>query len=54
MVYARGYLDVIGRYLVRPAIDVEHPPLVPVSPLMEQPPSVKHGTVAATGSATAG
>ena len=54
MVYARGYLDVIGRYLVRPAIDVEHPPLVPVSPVMEQPPSVKHGTVAATGSATAG
>jgi hypothetical protein len=54
MVYARGYLDVIGRYLVRPAIDVEHPPFVPVSPVMEQPSSVKRGTGTATGAATAG
>ena len=53
MVYAGGYLEVLGRYLLRPAIDVEHPPL---SPVMEQPssPSVKHGTVTATGTATAG
>jgi fatty acid desaturase len=52
MVYAGGYLEVLARYLLRPAIDVEHPPL---SPVMEQSPSViKHGTVTAPGTATAG
>jgi fatty acid desaturase len=53
MVYAGGYLEVLRRYLLRPVIDVEHPPL---SPAMEQPPSIiKHGTtVTATGTAAAG
>jgi hypothetical protein len=51
MVYSRGYLEVIGRYLLRPAIDVEYPPL---SPVMEQPASIKHATITAPGTATAG
>jgi hypothetical protein len=53
MVYAGGYLEVLRRYLLRSVIDVEHPPL---SPAMEQPPSIiKHGTtVTATGTAAAG
>jgi hypothetical protein len=51
MVYAGGYREVLGRYLLRPVIDVEHPPL---SPAMEQPPSVKHGTVTATGAVAPG
>jgi fatty acid desaturase len=50
MVYAGGYAEVLRRYLVRAVIDVEHPS----SPLMEQPASVKHGTVTATGTASAG
>jgi fatty acid desaturase len=48
MVYAGGYLEVLRRYLLRPAIDVEHPS----SPVMEQPPSPRSAT--ATGTATAG
>jgi len=48
MVYAGGYLEVIGRYLLRPVIDAEHP----YSPVVEQPPSPRAAT--ATGTATAG
>jgi fatty acid desaturase len=50
MVYAGGYLEVVGRYLLRSAIDVEHPH----SPVMEPSAPVQHGAVAATGTATAG
>jgi fatty acid desaturase len=49
MVFAGGYVEVLGRYFLRPVIDVEHPH----SPVMEQP-SVKHATAPATGTATAG
>ena len=52
MVYAGGYREVVRRYFLRPVIDVEHPPL---SPAMEQPPpSVKHATVTAAGTAATG
>jgi fatty acid desaturase len=50
MVYAGGYLEVMRRYLLRPAIDVEHPS----SPVMEQPVLVKHAGATAPGTATAG
>jgi fatty acid desaturase len=49
MVYAGGYLEVLGRYFLRPVIDVEHPD----SPAMEQPPFVKHGTAPAPGAVPA-
>jgi fatty acid desaturase len=49
MVYAGGYLEVLGRYFLRPVIDVEHPdPLA-----MEQPPFIKHGSAPATGGVAA-
>jgi len=65
MVYAGGYFEVLGRYLLRPVIDVEHPqslqspdsphlPPLPHSPVLEQPSPAKHGTATATGTATAG
>jgi fatty acid desaturase len=48
MIYKGGYLAVLGRYLLRPAIDAEHPH----SPVMEHPSSPMAAT--ATGTATAG
>jgi fatty acid desaturase len=50
LVYSGGYLELLGRYLLRPVIDVEHPH----APVLEHPTSVKHATATATGTATAG
>ena len=53
MVYAGGYREVVRRYFLRPVIDVEHPPSY-AGDGAASPPSVKHASVTAAGTATAG